>query len=192
MAKFLLTYGKEAKMSRIGRAPVAIPAGVTVEYKDRVLTVKGPLGTLTQDIAGDIEVKVDGAVATVVRANDEKENRSKHGLYRALLFNMIEGVTKGYEKVLVVNGVGWKIQQQGANITMNVGFSHPVEVKAVEGIKLTALSQTEISVKGIDKVLVGQVAASIRVIRKPEPYHGYGIAYKDEVIERKEGKTAGK
>ena len=179
-------------MSRIGRAPVAIPAGVTVEYKDKKLTVKGPLGTLTQDITGAIDIKIDGAVATVSRANDEKENRSKHGLYRALLANMVEGVTKGYEKVLVVNGVGWKIQQQGANITMNVGFSHPVEVKAVEGIKLTALSQTEISVKGIDKVLVGQVAASIRVIRKPEPYHGYGIAYKDEVIERKEGKTAGK
>ena len=105
---------------------------------------------------------------------------------------MVVGVTKGYEKLLTVNGVGWKCAQNGANITLNVGLSHQVEVKAVEGIKLTVVSPTEISVKGIDKVLVGQVAASIRVIRKPEPYHGYGIAYKDEVIERKEGKTAGK
>ncbi len=180
-------------MSRIGRAPVTIPAGVTVELNDaKVLTVKGPLGTLTQQITGDIDVKVEGNVAHVVRANDEKETRSKHGLYRVLLDNMVEGVTKGYEKVLTVNGVGWKVAQNGAGLTLNVGFSHPVEVKAIDGIKLTATSQTEISVKGIDKVLVGQVASSIRVIRKPEPYHGYGIKYKDEVIERKEGKTAGK
>lgn len=180
-------------MSRIGRAPVTIPAGVTVDFdNEKVLTVKGPLGTLTQQVTGDIDVKVEGTVAHVVRANDEKENRSKHGLYRMLLSNMITGVTQGYEKVLTVNGVGWKVAQSGANLTLNVGFSHPVEVKAVDGIKLTAVSQTEISVKGIDKVLVGQIASSIRVIRKPEPYHGYGIAYKDEVIERKEGKTAGK
>lgn len=180
-------------MSRIGRAPVTIPAGVTVDFNDeKVLTVKGPLGTLTQQVTGDIDVKVEGTVAHVVRANDEKENKSKHGLYRMLLNNMITGVTQGYEKVLTVNGVGWKVAQSGANLTLNVGFSHPVEVKAVDGIKLTAVSQTEISVKGIDKVLVGQIASSIRVIRKPEPYHGYGIAYKDEVIERKEGKTAGK
>lgn len=180
-------------MSRIGRAPITIPAGVTVDFNnEKVLTVKGPLGTLTQQVTGDIDVKVEGAVAHVVRANDEKENRSKHGLYRMLLSNMITGVTQGYEKLLTVNGVGWKVAQSGANLTLNVGFSHPVEVKAVDGIKLTAVSQTEISVKGIDKVLVGQVASSIRVIRKPEPYHGYGIAYKDEVIERKEGKTAGK
>lgn len=180
-------------MSRIGRAPITIPAGVTVDFNnEKVLTVKGPLGTLTQQVTGDIDVKVEGAVAHVVRANDEKENRSKHGLYRMLLSNMITGVTQGYEKLLTVNGVGWKVAQSGANLTLNVGFSHPVEVKAVDGIKLTVVSQTEISVKGIDKVLVGQVASSIRVIRKPEPYHGYGIAYKDEVIERKEGKTAGK
>ena len=180
-------------MSRIGRMPVTIPAGVTVDFSDdKVLTVKGPLGTLSQEVTGDIDVKVEGAVAHVTRANDEKENRAKHGLYRALLSNMIEGVTKGFEKNLTVNGVGWKVQQNGTGITLSVGFSHPVEVKAVDGIKLTAVSQNEISVKGIDKVLVGQVASSIRVIRKPEPYHGYGIAYKDEVIERKEGKTAGK
>ena len=179
-------------MSRIGKAPVAIPAGVTVEFKDKLLTVKGPLGTLTQEIFGDIDISVDGAVATVTRANDDKENRSKHGLYRALLNNMVVGVTKGYEKLLTVNGVGWKCAQNGANITLNVGLSHQVEVKAVEGIKLTVVSPTEISVKGIDKVSVGQVAANIRSIRLPEPYHGYGIRYKDEVIVRKEGKTAGK
>ena len=179
-------------MSRIGRAPVQIPAGVTVEFADKVLTVKGPLGTLTEKVTGDIDIKVEGSVATVTRANDEKENRSKHGLYRVLLNNMVIGVTKGYEKILVVNGVGWKVQQDGENIILNIGFSHPVNFKTVEGIKLTCNSITEISVKGIDKVKVGQIAASIRVLRKPEPYHGYGIAYKDEVIERKEGKTAGK
>lgn len=179
-------------MSRIGRAPVEIPAGVTVEFADKVLTVKGPLGTLTEKVTGDIDVKVEGAVAYVTRANDEKENRSKHGLYRVLLNNMVIGVTKGYEKILVVNGVGWKVQQDGENIILNIGFSHPVNFKTLEGIKLTCNSITEISVKGIDKVKVGQIAASIRVLRKPEPYHGYGIAYKDEVIERKEGKTAGK
>ncbi len=180
-------------MSRIGREPVALPAGVTLTADNGLLTVKGPLGTLTQDYdAAAISFKIDGDVARVERANDEASVRAKHGLYRALLHNMVVGVTKGYEKSLVVNGVGWKISQTGKDITMSVGFSHNVVVKAVDGITLTAVSPTEISVKGTDKVLVGQIAANIRSIRKPEPYHGYGIAYKDETIERKEGKTAGK
>ena len=179
-------------MSRIGRAPVTIPAGVTIDVQETVFTVKGPKGTLTQDYDKNITISIEGNVATLTRANEQKETKAKHGLYRALLQNMVKGVTDGYEKVLVVNGVGWKVQKQGNGLVLNVGFSHPVEVAAVEGITFDCPTQTEISVKGIDKVSVGQVAASNRSIRKPEPYHGYGIRYKDEVIERKEGKTAGK
>lgn len=179
-------------MSRIGRAPITIPAGVTIEVKSNEFTVKGPKGTLTQDYDPRITITVEGNVATLTRANEQKETKSKHGLYRALLQNMVKGVTDGYEKVLVVNGVGWKVQKQGTGLVLNIGYSHPVEVAAPEGITLDCPTQTEISVKGIDKVAVGQIAATIRSYRKPEPYHGYGIRYKDEVIERKEGKTAGK
>ena len=179
-------------MSRVGRAPVAIPAGVTVDVKDGVMTVKGPKGALTQDIDRQITVAVEGGHATLTRANDTKELRAKHGLYRALLHNMVVGVTNGYTKSLVINGVGYKVAQQGNKIVLNVGYSHPIEFAESEGIKLDCPTQTEISVSGIDKVKVGQVAANIRSIREPEPYHGYGIRYKDEVIERKEGKTAGK
>ncbi|HIZ03323.1 MAG TPA: 50S ribosomal protein L6 [Candidatus Borkfalkia avistercoris] len=179
-------------MSRVGRAPVAIPAGVTVDVKEGVMTVKGPKGTLTQDIDPQIAVAVEGGNATLTRANDTKELRAKHGLYRALLHNMVVGVTNGYTKSLVINGVGYKVAKQGNKIVLNVGYSHPIEFAEIEGIKLDCPTQTEISVSGIDKVKVGQVAANIRSIREPEPYHGYGIRYKDEVIERKEGKTAGK
>lgn len=179
-------------MSRIGRAPITIPAGVTIEVKSNEFTVKGPKGTLTQDYDSRITITVEGNVATLTRANEQKETKAKHGLYRALLQNMVKGVTDGYEKVLVVNGVGWKVQKQGTGLVLNIGYSHPVEVAAPEGITLDCPTQTEISVKGIDKVAVGQIAATIRSYRKPEPYHGYGIRYKDEVIERKEGKTAGK
>ena len=179
-------------MSRVGRAPVAIPAGVTVDVKEGVMTVKGPKGTLTQDIDPQVAVAVEGGNATLTRANDTKELRAKHGLYRALLHNMVVGVTNGYTKSLVINGVGYKVAKQGNKIVLNVGYSHPIEFAEIEGIKLDCPTQTEISVSGIDKVKVGQVAANIRSIREPEPYHGYGIRYKDEVIERKEGKTAGK
>ena len=180
-------------MSRIGREPVTLPAGVTLTADNGLLTVKGPLGTLTQDYdAANISFKVDGNVAHVMRASEEAAVKAKHGLYRALLHNMVVGVTKGYEKSLIVNGVGWKVAQQGKDLVLSIGFSHPVTVKAKDGITLTAVSPTEISVKGIDKVSVGQEAANIRALRIPEPYHGYGIAYKGEVIERKEGKTAGK
>lgn len=180
-------------MSRIGKEPVNLPANVTISAVDGILTVKGPLGTLTQDYDNkNISFEVEGNVVNVKRANDEDEVRAKHGLYRALLHNMVVGVTSGYEKGLTVNGVGWKVAQQGKDLVLSIGFSHPVTVKAIEGITLTAVSPTEISVKGIDKVSVGQTAANIRALRLPEPYHGYGIAYKGEVIERKEGKTAGK
>lgn len=180
-------------MSRIGRAPIAIPAGVTLEVAENLLTVKGPKGVLTQDFDSKvISVKTEDGNIIVERANDLGPTRAKHGLYRALLNNMVIGVTNGFEKSLIVNGVGWKVNMQGDKLVLNVGFSHPVEFPAVEGIKITCPSVTEITISGINKVTVGQVAASLRAIRRPEPYHGYGIRYKDEVIERKEGKTAGK
>ncbi len=179
-------------MSRVGKAPVALPAGVTVEVKDGKMIVKGPKGTLEQDIDMRITVAVEGGHATLTRANDSKELKAKHGLYRALLHNMVTGVTSGYTKSLVINGVGYKVAKQGSKIVLNVGYSHPIEYAETDGIKLDCPTQTEITVSGIDKVKVGQVAANIRSIREPEPYHGYGIRYKDEVIERKEGKTAGK
>ena len=179
-------------MSRIGKMPVALPAGVTVDVKDGKMVVKGPKGTLEQDIDMRIAVSVEGDKAHLTRANDSKELKAKHGLYRALLHNMVTGVTQGYTKGLVINGVGYKVAKQGNKIVLNVGYSHPIEFAEVEGIKLDCPTQTEITVSGIDKVKVGQIAANIRSIREPEPYHGYGIRYKDEVIERKEGKTAGK
>ena len=171
---------------------MAIPAGVTVEVKDGQMIVKGPKGTLEQEIDARISVAVEGGHATLARANDSKELKAKHGLYRALLHNMVTGVTNGYTKGLVINGVGYKVAKQGNKIVLNIGFSHPVEFAEVDGIKLDCPTQTEITVSGIDRVKVGQVAANIRSLREPEPYHGYGIRYKDEVIERKEGKTAGK
>ena len=179
-------------MSRIGKLPVALPAGVTVTFENGLLTVKGSKGTLTQEIVGDINIKVEGAEVIVEKTSEAVGTDAKHGLYRALLHNMVVGVTQGYTKSLKVNGVGWKVAKQGNKLVMNVGFSHPVEFVEPTGIKLECPSPNEINVTGIDKVLVGQTAADIRTIRIPEPYHGYGIAYKDEVIERKEGKTGGK
>ena len=180
-------------MSRIGREPVTIPAGVTVTADNGLLTVKGPKGTLTQDYdATCISFQIEGTVAQVVRANDLADVRAKHGLYRALLNNMVVGVTAGYAKTLIVNGVGWKVAKNGNKVVLNVGFSHPVEIFETDDVKLECPSITEIVVSGIDKAKVGQYAATVRSIRKPEPYHGYGISYKGEVIERKEGKTAGK
>ena len=179
-------------MSRIGRMPVALPAGVTVEVKDGKMVVKGPKGTLEQDIDARIALSVENGHAVLTRANDSKELKAKHGLYRALLHNMVTGVTAGYTKGLVINGVGYKVAKQGSKIVLNIGFSHPVEFPETDGIKLDCPTQTEITVSGIDKVKVGQIAANIRSLREPEPYHGYGIRYKDEVIERKEGKTGGK
>lgn len=179
-------------MSRIGRLPIKLE-GVKVDFKDRVFTVTGPLGTLTQVIENPkINVSIDGAVLHVTRASEEKEVKAAHGLYRALIFNMVTGVTKGYSKNLVIAGVGYKAVAQPGKIVLSLGLSHTVDVVAPEGIKIDVISPTELSVKGIDKEAVGQVAANIKSLRKPEPYHGYGIHYKDETIIRKEGKTAGK
>lgn len=178
-------------MSRIGNAHITIPAGVTVEFNNNVITVKGAKGTLTQSYDPIITPTVEGNVIIFKRANDLGPTKAKHGLYRALTANMIKGVTEGYTKSLQVNGVGWKVAKQGNKIVLNVGFSHPVEIAEIEGIKLDCPSQTEITVSGIDKEKVGQFAAMIRSVREPEPYHGYGIKYSDEVIERKVGKAAG-
>ena len=179
-------------MSRIGKLPVALPAGVTVTFENGLLTVKGSKGTLTQTVVGDINIKVEGTEAIVEKTSSTPDANAKHGLYRALLHNMVVGVTDGYKKTLKVNGVGWKVAKQGNKIVLNVGYSHPVDFVEPQGIKLECPAANEITVSGIDKTLVGQTAADIRNIRVPEPYHGYGIAYSDEVIERKEGKTGGK
>ena len=179
-------------MSRIGKMPVVIPAGVTVEYKDSVLTVKGAKGSLSQQITGAIDVKVEGNHVVVEALNAEQETNARHGLYRALIASMVKGVSEGYTKGLEVRGVGWKVAKQGNKLVLNVGFSHPIEFAEPAGIKLECPTQTEITVSGIDKVLVGQVAADLRAIRLPEPYHGYGIRYKGENVEHKEGKTSGK
>ena len=178
-------------MSRIGNALITIPAGVTVDVKDGVITVKGPKGTLTLAYDTIITPNVEGNVIKFTRANDLGPTKAKHGLYRALTANMVKGVTEGFKKTLIVNGVGWKVAKQGKKVVLNVGFSHPVEVEEIDGVTLDCPSQTEISVSGIDKDIVGQFASKIRSIREPEPYHGYGIRYSDEVIERKVGKAAG-
>lgn len=179
-------------MSRIGKLPVAVPAGVTVSFENGVITVKGAKGTLTQHVDGGIDVKVEAGTVHVLKVGNASDDDAKHGLYRALLHNMVVGVTEGFKKTLKVNGVGWKVAKQGSKIVLNVGYSHPIEFVETDGVKLDCPSQNEIVVSGIDKAKVGQVAANIRKIRIPEPYHGYGIAYSDEVIERKEGKTGGK
>lgn len=179
-------------MSRIGKLPVTLSAGVTVTFADGVITVKGAKGTLTQKVVGDIDIKVEGGAAHVVKTSEKEGSDAKHGLYRALLHNMVVGVSEGYSKSLTVNGVGWKVAKQGNKVVLSIGYSHNVDFPEPAGVKLECPTPNEIVVSGIDKTLVGQTAANIRKLREPEPYHGYGIAYKDEVIERKEGKTGGK
>ena len=179
-------------MSRIGRAPITVPAGVTIDNTNNLITVKGPLGTLTQQVDSSITVKVENNVLTVERHSDDKDHRALHGLYRALINNMVTGVTKGFEKHLIVAGVGYKVTATDTKLTMNIGFSHPVEFTAPAGITFAMAAPLEIVVKGIDRQLVGQMAATIKAAKPVEPYHGYGIHYKDEVVVRKEGKTAGK
>ena len=179
-------------MSRIGKMPIALPAGVTVDFKDGVVTVKGPKGTLSREVVGNIGIETEGATLLVKALDDKAETNAKHGLYRALLNGMVTGVTEGFVKTMEVKGVGWKAAVQGNKLVLNVGFSHPVEVVAPDGIKFECPTLTEVNVSGISKELVGQIAANIRAIRVPEPYHGYGIRYKGENVEHKEGKTSGK
>ena len=179
-------------MSRIGRMPIAIPAGVTVELaENNQVTVKGPKGTLSRVLPSEMEIKVEGSEVTVTRPNDLKKMKSLHGLTRTLLNNMVVGVTEGYAKVLEVNGVGYRASKSGNKLTLNLGYSHPVEMIDPEGLE-AVVEDNKIIVKGIDKEKVGQYAAEIRDKRGPEPYKGKGIKYADEVIRRKVGKTGKK
>ena len=179
-------------MSRIGRKPITVPAGVEVKLNDGVITVKGPKGTLTQNVHPNMTVSVEGAEINVVRPNDEKENRSLHGTTRTMIANMVEGVTNGYTKELDVNGVGYRVAKQGKQLVMNLGYSHQVFMEEVEGINIEVPNPNKIIISGPDKQLVGQFAAEVRGKRPPEPYKGKGIKYTDEVIHRKEGKTGAK
>lgn len=177
-------------MSRIGRAPITVPAGVEVTVDGNAVTVKGPKGTLTKEFKPSMTVKVDAGVVTVSRPDDEDTSRALHGLTRTLIANMIEGVTNGYQKVLEINGVGYRCQKQGKELNLTLGFSHPVVLKDTEDITMEAPQPNQIIIKGIDKQKVGQFAAEVRSIRPPEPYKGKGIKYADEAIRRKEGKAA--
>ena len=180
-------------MSRIGRMPIAIPSGVTVDIaENNKVTVKGPKGTLERVLPEAMDIKVDGEEVVVSRPNDLKKNKALHGLTRTLIYNMVVGVTEGYEKKLEVNGVGYRAQKQGKKLVLSLGYSHPVEMEDPEGIETVLDGQNIIIVKGIDKEKVGQYAAEIRTKRAPEPYKGKGIKYEDEVIRRKVGKTGKK
>lgn len=175
-------------MSRIGKLPIQIPSGVTITVDSGNVAVKGPKGELSQFITPDVTVTVEDGVLTVVRKDDSKAAKSQHGLMRALINNMVIGVTNGFEKKLEVNGVGFRVAGGGQNLEMSLGFSHPVKYTAPEGINIT-VNKMEITVAGHNKQQVGQVAAEIRALKKPEPYKGKGIKYADEVIIRKAGKT---
>ena len=175
-------------MSRIGKIPVVVPAAVDVSLAERVVTVKGPKGTMTHTVPAPIEVSHSDGTLVVTRPNDERASRSLHGLTRTLLANLIIGVTDGYEKKLEIVGTGYRVVAKGSDLEFALGFSHPVTVKAPEGISFAVESPTKFSVAGIDKQQVGEVAANIRKIRKPEPYKGKGVRYVGEYIARKEGK----
>ncbi len=179
-------------MSRIGRKPIAVPAGVDVKIDGTVVTVKGPKGTLTQHVHPNMTLALEDGQLTVTRPNDDKENRSLHGLTRSLLNNMVIGVTTGFSKELDVNGVGYRVQKQGKDLVMNLGFSHQVVMSEIDGISIEVPNPNKIIISGCDKQLVGQFAAEVREKRPPEPYKGKGIKYTTEYIRRKEGKTGGK
>lgn len=177
-------------MSRVGLKLLEIPEGVEVNIDGETVTVKGPKGELTRTIHPEMTVKIEDNVLTVERPSDKKAHRELHGTTRSLIANMVEGVSKGFEKSLEIQGVGYRAQKQGDKVVVNAGYSHPVEIDNREGIDIEVPSQAKITVKGIDKELVGAVAANIRAIRPPEPYKGKGIRYEGEHVRRKEGKTA--
>ena len=180
-------------MSRIGRAPITVPAGVEISIADNnVVTVKGPKGTLTQQFNANMAIALENGVLTVSRPNDAKENRALHGLTRTLINNMIVGVTEGFKKELDVNGVGYRVAKEGNKLVMNLGFSHQVIMEEKDGITIEVPGPNKIIISGADKQKVGQFAAEVREKRPPEPYKGKGIKYVDEVIRRKAGKTGGK
>ena len=180
-------------MSRIGKLPITVPAGVTVTVdEDNTVTVKGPKGTLTQAVNRDITLKQEGNVLTLERPSDAKPHKAMHGLYRSLVHNMVVGVTEGFQKTLVLVGTGYRAEAKGDTLNITIGYSHPVIMKAPQNISFATPNQTTIEVSGIDKQQVGNVAADIRAVRSPEPYHGKGIRYADEVVRQKEGKTGKK
>lgn len=179
-------------MSRIGNQVLTIPAGVEVSIADQVVNVKGSKGSLSLDVNSKISVIVEGNQISVKRADEEKFTKSTHGTTTALIKNMLIGVSEGFSKELELNGVGYRVSVSGKKVTLNVGYSHPVEIELPEGISAEAPSNTNLILSGIDKQLVGEIAANIRKVRAPEPYKGKGIKYKDEHIRRKEGKRAGK
>ena len=177
-------------MSRIGNRKLVIPEGVTITEENNVITVKGPKGELTTNLANNISIKVEENTLEVLRSNDNANTKAMHGTINALINNMMTGVTKGYEKGLEIIGVGYRFALKGNVLVISAGYSHPVEMEIPEGITVEVPSNTEVTVKGIDKVLVGEFAANIRKVRQPEPYKGKGIRYKDEHVRRKEGKKA--
>ncbi len=179
-------------MSRIGRAPIELPAGVDFKIDGKHLTVKGPKGTLEMDVVPEIDVTVEGNVVHVTRPSDEKTYRSLHGLTRTLIHNMVVGVTQGFQKTLEISGVGYRAQKEGKNLVMNLGFSHPITVSETDDIEIDVPNPNQVIIKGIDKQKVGQFAAEVRGVRPPEPYKGKGIKYDYEVVRRKEGKTGAK
>ena len=180
-------------MSRIGNAPITVPSGVDVTINGRTISVKGPKGQLDRELPGDITMSLDGETLTVARANDENKTKALHGLTRSLVNNMVIGVTEGFKKELEIVGVGYRAEAQGpGGLRLNLGFSHTVDVKAPEGITFEVPQQTQVVVSGIDKEVVGQVAANIRSIRKPEPYKGKGVRYAGERVLRKAGKAGKK
>lgn len=175
-------------MSRIGNAIIEIPEGVTVDLNGQTVTAKGPVGELSHDVNENIKVEINDNEITFTRPNDKKENREIHGTSRSLVYNMIVGVKEGFQKDLELIGVGYRAQLQGTKLVLQVGYSHPVEIEAPEGISFEVPSQTQISVKGANKQLVNETAAKIRAVREPEPYKGKGIRYVGEYVRRKEGK----
>ncbi|HSK61361.1 MAG TPA: 50S ribosomal protein L6 [Actinomycetospora sp.] len=176
-------------MSRIGKAPITVPSGVDVTVDGRHVTVKGPKGTLSHEVDEPITVSLDDGVLSVQRPDDERESRALHGLSRSLLNNLVQGVSQGYERKLEIHGVGYRVQLRGSDLEFALGFSHPVKITPPEGITFAVESPTRFSVQGIDKQLVGQVAANIRWLRRPDPYKGKGVRYAGEQIRRKVGKT---
>jgi large subunit ribosomal protein L6 len=177
-------------MSRIGLKVIEIPEGVEIKNENNFVTVKGPKGTLARQLHEDMTINIDGNEVTVARPSDNKLHKALHGTTRSLIANMVEGVHKGFEKALEIQGVGYRAAKQGTKLVLNAGYSHPVEIEQPEGIEIEVPANTKVVVKGIDKQLVGAVAADIRAVRKPEPYKGKGIRYVDEYVRRKEGKTA--
>jgi len=179
-------------VSRIGRKPISLPAGVEVKIEDNEITIKGPKGVLSQSIPEDISIELKENELLCTRPSDAKRHRAMHGLTRALVANMVTGVTTGFEKKLEMVGVGYRAQMQGSKLVLNIGYSHPIEIDPPQGVEFEVPAVTRITVKGIDKQLVGNTAADIRALRKPEPYKGKGVRYENEVVRRKAGKSGAK